>query len=80
MRKFANGLGVTITSPAYPVTREWIKQVHAAGMIVHGWTFRLVCIEEAHAQFHHFFDMGIDGVFADLPDLAVISRDKFNMQ
>ena len=55
-----------------------VKDAHAAGLIVHPYTFRS---EERYlapeygknpvAEYHAFFDLGIDGVFSDYPDDAV---------
>jgi glycerophosphoryl diester phosphodiesterase len=60
---------------------QLIANAHAAGLLVHTWTFR----NEAHylaADYHNdpvqeyvqFYCLGIDGVFSDFPDTAVAAR------
>jgi glycerophosphoryl diester phosphodiesterase len=60
-----------------------IDDAHAAGLIVHAWTFRN---EERYltpdyngnpqAEYEQFFQLGLDGVFTDFPDVAVTVRNK----
>lgn len=68
---FAQGIGVVINYPAAPITGSFISQVHAAGLEVHGWTFATSDPTLASAEFKRYLDMGMDGVFANYPDLAV---------
>ena len=57
-----------------------VADAHAAGLLVHAWTFRAEAaflpanIRDAAAEYAAFFATGIDGVFADQPDLAVAAR------
>lgn len=60
-----------------------IDDAHAAGLIVHAWTFRN---EERYltpdyngnpqAEYEQFFQLDLDGVFTDFPDVAVTVRNK----
>jgi glycerophosphoryl diester phosphodiesterase len=68
---FASGIGVVINYAAAPITADFIAQAHAAGLLVHGWTFSTVDPTLAAAEFQRYLDMGMDGVFANYPDLAV---------
>jgi len=63
-------------------TTSLVDDAHAAGLIVHAWTFRN---EERYlapdyngnpqAEYEQFFQLGVDGVFTDFPDVAVTVRD-----
>jgi glycerophosphoryl diester phosphodiesterase len=54
-----------------------ITRAHAAGLYVHSWTFRNEQIflpndyAAPAAEYHQFFELGLDGVFSDFPDEAV---------
>jgi glycerophosphoryl diester phosphodiesterase len=72
---FNEGVGVLINNTTYPVTKAFIDQAHAAGLKVHGWTFAQADATLAAADFRKFLDMGMDGVFANYPDLAVTARN-----
>jgi glycerophosphoryl diester phosphodiesterase len=61
---------------------DLIQRAHARGLLVHTWTFRNeprrlaadyrgIPVEE----FLQFYELGIDGVFADFPDTAVTARE-----
>lgn len=77
-----NGDGVAevterLTGEVLPV----ITDAHAAGLVVHPYTFR---DEENYltadysgdpiAEYKQFYDLGVDGVFSDFPDTAVAAR------
>jgi glycerophosphoryl diester phosphodiesterase len=54
-----------------------IKDAHAAGLLVHAWTFRnedvflpLDFPGNPSREYELFFSLGIDGVFSDFPDTA----------
>ncbi|HEY8538038.1 MAG TPA: glycerophosphodiester phosphodiesterase family protein, partial [Steroidobacteraceae bacterium] len=60
---------------------NFIERAHAAGLLVHVFTFR----NEPQAlareyendplrEYRHFFALGVDGVFTDFPDTAVAAR------
>jgi len=72
---FNEGVGVLINNTTYPVTRAFIDQAHAAGLKVHGWTFAQADATLAAADFRKYLDMGMDGMFANYPDLAVTARN-----
>jgi len=80
VKEFADGVGVLIGVPAYPVTRQWIEQAHAAGLKVHGWTFSKANAVEAQTEYREYLDMGIDGMFSNFPNLAMLARDQFGTQ
>ncbi|HEV7258490.1 MAG TPA: glycerophosphodiester phosphodiesterase [Bosea sp. (in: a-proteobacteria)] len=59
-----------------------IKDAHAAGLLVHSWTFRSEPKRLASdfsgdpaAEYKAFLALGIDGIFSDFPDTAVKARD-----
>lgn len=74
---FNEGVGVLINNTTYPVTKEFIDQAHAAGLKVHGWTFAQADATLAATEFRKFLDMGMDGMFANYPDLAVTARNAY---
>jgi glycerophosphoryl diester phosphodiesterase len=78
VKEVADGVSVTIGGGAtYPVTQEWVDQAHAAGLIVHGWTFDKVNANEAAEEYFKYLDMGMDGYFSNYPNLGVLARDRF---
>nr|WP_315428686.1 glycerophosphodiester phosphodiesterase family protein [uncultured Albidiferax sp.] len=74
---FSEGIGVSIHRPAYAVDKSFIAQAHAAGLQVHGWTFAKADPTAAAAEFQQYLEMGMDGVFANYPDLAVTARKRY---
>lgn len=56
-----------------------IEAAHAAGLLVHTWTFRNDASQYGfpggatggQAEMEYFFTMGVDGVFTDFPDTGV---------
>jgi glycerophosphoryl diester phosphodiesterase len=74
---FNEGVGVLINNTTYPVTKTFIDQAHAAGLKVHGWTFAQADAALAAADFRKYLDMGMDGMFANYPDLAVTARNAY---
>jgi len=74
---FNEGVGVLINNTTYPVTKAFIDQAHAAGLKVHGWTFAQADATLAAADFRKHLDMGMDGMFANYPDLAVTARNAY---
>ncbi len=66
-----------------------IDDAHAAGLLVHSYTFRgeefflssdygdfFVPEGDPELEYEQFFDLGVDGVFSDNPDIAVRVRDR----
>ena len=58
-----------------------VERAHAAGLLVHPWTFRSEdqFLGESfqgtpREELRRFFALGVDGVFADFPDVAVEMR------
>jgi glycerophosphoryl diester phosphodiesterase len=80
VKKIADGVGVGLGSSyyteGYPITREFIEQAHAAGLRVHGWTFEQVDAIKAQEEYREYLDMGMDGMFSNYPDLAILARDE----
>lgn len=74
---FAEGVGLVINTAAYPITKDYITQAHAAGLKVHGWTFAQADATLSAAEYRKYLDMGMDGMFANYPDLGVSARDAF---
>ncbi len=69
-----------------------IRDAHAAGLVVHAWTFRSEnfflpgdyqssadsnATGNTKAEYDRFYNLGIDGVFSDHPDHAVAARNRF---
>lgn len=61
--------------------RSIIADAHAAGLLVHAYTFRSDAIflaadyqNHAIAEYQQFYELGIDGVFSDFPDTAIQAR------
>ncbi|QTD46948.1 glycerophosphodiester phosphodiesterase [Ottowia testudinis] len=59
-----------------------LADAHKAGLFVHAYTFRSEAKRLASdykgdpkAEYHRFYDLGVDGVFADYPDHAKAARD-----
>lgn len=75
--RFAEGIGVVINEPRAPLSTHYIRQAHAAGLKVHGWTFKKADPGEAAAEYEHHLQMGLDGLISNFPDLAVRARDAF---
>ncbi len=58
-----------------------VKDAHAAGLLVHAWTFRNEdfflpqdFLGNPRGEYELFFSLGIDGVFSDFPDTAKSAR------
>lgn len=63
-----------------------IADAHAAGLLVHVWTFRnenryLSADYQGDPlkEYEQFFCLGVDGVFSDFPDTAVTGRSIVNL-
>lgn len=61
-----------------------VKMAHAAGLLVHPYTFRSEekyllkeYNKDPQAEYLEFFAMGVDGLFSDFPDQAVKARDTY---
>jgi len=95
--RYADGVG---PSKDYIVPRDgtgaslapttFVRDAHAAGLLVHPYTFRnensFLALElrrgadpaawgSAIAEYEQFFGLGVDGVFSDYPDTAIEARD-----
>jgi glycerophosphoryl diester phosphodiesterase len=71
---FADGVGVSI--PGAGIGEAFIDLAHAAGLLVHGYTFNRQGAL-ADPEYQRFFNWGMDGVFSNYTDLAVAARDAF---
>jgi glycerophosphoryl diester phosphodiesterase len=78
--KIASGIGVGLGPDYvdYPLTRAFIEQAHAAGLVVHTWTFEEVDAIAAQKEYRDYLDIGMDGMFSNYPDLALLARDQFD--
>jgi len=70
-----------------PVNPDLIRRAHKVGLLVHTWTFRneqrrLLSDYAGNPvnEYLEFYRLGIDGVFADFPDTAVVSRVLFDLE
>ncbi len=84
LRTWAHGIGVHtshIWGPDGP--NDLVQRAHGADLLVHVYTFRMESDKLGHAaqgdprrELRAFFDHGVDGVFADYPDVAVEVRGR----
>lgn len=73
--KWVNGIGPSINATgANAVSEAYIAAAHAAGLLVHGYTFAQANPELAAAQYDKYFGWGMDGVFSNYTDLAYTAR------
>jgi glycerophosphoryl diester phosphodiesterase len=78
--------GSIIPDPSHPPDRSvLVDEAHRRELFVHPYTFRsdvldldLVYGGNASQEFSRFFDLGVDGVFADFPSHAVFARELYN--
>lgn len=61
-----------------------IREAHAAGLVVHAYTFRnenrflpVFFHNHPELEYHFFFRLGVDGVFSDHPDTAFRARQSY---
>lgn len=74
--KTVNGIGPSISGGgANAVTEAYIQAAHAAGLMVHAYTFSQSNPTAAAAQYAQYFGWGMDGVFSNYTDMAVTARD-----
>lgn len=66
---------------------DLVRRAHRAGLIVHTWTFRneqrrLLSDYAGNPvnEYLQFYRLGIDGVFSDFPDTAVVARILFELE
>lgn len=71
---------------ALPPT-DLVQRAHKMGLLVHTWTFRneqrrLLSDYAGNPvnEYLQFYRLGVDGVFADFPDTAVVSRVLFELE
>ena len=69
---YADGVGTSITGAG--LTEAFIDAAHAAGLLVHGYTFAKADPSAAELEYLKFFNWGMDGVFSNYADLAVAAR------
>lgn len=69
---YADGIGLSLSAA---ITEEYIAAAHAAGLEVHGWTFNKSNPATAMPEFWRYYNLGMDGVFANYPDLALQALD-----
>ncbi len=82
-----DGSGPGEAARALAAPTDLIKRAHARGLKVHTWTFR----NEQHRlagdyagnpvnEYLQFYRLGIDGVFSDFTDTAVVARTLFKLE
>ncbi len=86
--KFCDGLGVKLTlvvsgidSTGEPVVTGLVRDAHASGLQVHVWTFRTDALPDFSSNVEQLLEWltvsaGVDGIFADQPDVVVQWRTK----
>lgn len=72
IRGYADGIGVPL-SALVPRT-DLVRDAHQLGLVIHVYTFTAGTPESV---FLAFYRAGVDGVFADQPDVAVSARNEF---
>ena len=65
-----------------PPTPNLVDRAHAAGLLIHTWTFRDDAFPTGYPggpveEYLAFYRLGIDGVFSDFPDTAFAAREIF---
>jgi glycerophosphoryl diester phosphodiesterase len=87
--EYADGIGPNkrLIVPAGPDGRlrpptSLVADAHRAGLPVHVWTFRSEetflapdYAGQPEREYEQFFNLGVDGLFSDFPDVAVHTRD-----
>jgi len=73
--------------PPDPAKQDLIKRAHKQGLVVHTWTFRneqkrLLADYAGNPvdEYLQFYRLGIDGVFSDFTDTAVVARILFDLE
>lgn len=81
----ANGPGEAARALSTPT--DLIERAHARGLKVHTWTFRNEARRLASDygnnpvnEYLQFYRLGIDGVFSDFSDTAVVARTLFKLE
>lgn len=86
IKEYAPDIGVSLTTSAsitssgsWPLyTPELYTYAHDLGMTVTGWTFNKPSNNAlAISEYLGFYELGMDGVFSNYPDLAIKARDIF---
>jgi glycerophosphoryl diester phosphodiesterase len=70
IRGYAVGIGVPLAAAVATVIRD----AHQLGLQVHAYTFTA---GSTRAEYLVYYRLGVDGVFADQPDVAIAARDGF---
>ena len=73
--KTVGGAGVGINDRQVVGSTGVTEAAHAAGLLVHTWTFRNDAsgygFADPQAEMAHYMKLGVDGVFTDFPDTGV---------
>ncbi|SES81156.1 glycerophosphodiester phosphodiesterase family protein [Thorsellia anophelis] len=86
IKEYAPDIGVSLsTSASVTSTKSWplytpelYTYAHELGMTVTGWTFSKPSDNaQAISEYLGFYELGMDGVFSNYPDLAIKARDIF---
>lgn len=69
---------VTINDRRVDGSKGVIEAAHAAGLLVHTWTFRNDAsgygFADPQAEMTYYYQLGVDGLFSDFADTAVAAR------
>ncbi len=64
-----------------------VRDAHEAGLLVHAYTFRSDAEYlnasykgDPAAEYRHFFELGVDGVFSDFPKDAIDARNRIKLK
>jgi glycerophosphoryl diester phosphodiesterase len=71
LKKYITGLG---PHKSYLEDAEFIKRAKKVGLQVHPYTFREGSSKEEYLK---FYEMGVDGVFSDFPDAALMFKREY---
>jgi glycerophosphoryl diester phosphodiesterase len=76
LKEIAKYADVVAPAKAF-VTRDLVERAHAAGLLVHVWTFHMEpqfvladYRDRPEEELRHLAALGVDGIFTDFPDVV----------